>query len=427
MQLKRTVGLPGAVLIGLGSIIGTGIFVSLPVSYGVAGAFVIPAVAIAAFVALCNGLSSAQLAAAHPVSGGTYEYGRRLLNPAWGFTAGWMFLVAKSFSAATAALGFSTYLLQGVSKADDRWLVTALGLLAVLAVTGLVLSGLRRSNRMNAVVVCLTVGALLLFVGAGIPRLAASGPVFQFRAGVPGLLEASALLFVAFTGYGRIATMGEEIRDPGRNIPRAVVLTLLVSALLYVAVAFVLAGYPAKPSQSTEWLTLRQQAGAFGMPWVRTLVGLGAMIAMLGVLLNLVLGLSRVWLAMGRRRDMPGVLARVNAGGTTPVPAVILTGVMIAALVLVGDVKKTWSFSAFTVLVYYAITNGAALCLPAEHRRFPRWVAVVGLASCLFLAFWVDWQVWAIGSGIIGAGLIWHWIAQRRQMQPRAENAESAE
>jgi APA family basic amino acid/polyamine antiporter len=417
MELKRTVGLGGAVLIGLGSIVGTGIFVSLPVSYGIAGAFVIPAVLIAALVATCNGLNSAQLAAAHPVSGGTYEYGYRFLNPALGFTAGWTFLLAKSFSAATAALGFSTYLLQGFKEADNRWLVTGVSMVVVAALTVLVLSGLRRSNRMNAVLVCVAVGALLVFVFAGLPRIASSGPVIQFKGGMPGLLESSALIFVAFTGYGRIATMGEEIREPARNIPRAVIVTLAVSAALYLAVAMVLACYPAKPSQRIEWLTLQQQSSAFGPSWVPRVIGIGAMLAMLGVLLNLVLGLSRVWLAMGRRRDMPGVLAKVNAGGTTPVPAVILTGVVIAALVLIGDVKKTWSFSAFTVLVYYAITNAAALRLPPDQRRYPRWLAILGLASCLFLAFWVEWKVWAIGLGLIALGLIWHRVARWRTLR----------
>src|SRR5690606_7862721 len=138
----------------------------------------------------------------------------------------------------------------------------------------------------------------------------------------------------------------------------------------------------------------------------------GAMVAMLGVLLNLVLGLSRVWLAMGRRGDMPRVLARVSASGTTPVPAVILTGLVIAVLVLIGDVENAWSFSAFTVLVYYAITNASALRLPPGQRRFPRWIAVVGLASCLFLAFWVEWQIWAIGLGVIVFGLIWHAVTR---------------
>jgi APA family basic amino acid/polyamine antiporter len=134
---------------------------------------------------------------------------------------------------------------------------------------------------------------------------------------------------------------------------------------------------------------------------------------MLGVLLNLVLGLSRVWLAMGRRGDMPRVLARVNAKGTTPVPAVVLTGLTIAGLALWGDIKATWSFSAFTVLVYYAITNAAALRLPPEQRRYPKWVACLGLAGCLFLAFWVETRIWMLGLCLIAAGLVWHMIARR--------------
>ncbi|MCB9892831.1 MAG: APC family permease [Planctomycetes bacterium] len=419
MQLKRTVGVGGAVLLGLGSIVGTGIFVSLPIAYATSGAFVLPAVLIAACVAVCNGLSSAQLAAAHPVSGGTYEYGYRLLNGRLGFTAGWMFLIAKSASAATAALGFSTYLLQDF-HADDRWPITGLAAGVVIALTVMVLSGLRRSNRLNAVLVCLTVGALLAFVGGGLPVLARHGPHLYFNNGVPGLLESTALMFVAYTGYGRIATMGEEITEPRRNIPRAMIVTLATSALLYAAVAFVLVGYPVRPSQKLGWLPLQQQAAAFGPGWIERVVGLGAMLAMLGVLLNLVLGLSRVWLAMGRRGDMPGVLARVNPSGTTPVPAVIVTGLVILGLVLIGDVKKTWSFSAFTVLVYYAITNAAALRLPAEQRRYPRALAVAGLLSCLFLAFWVEWQVWAIGLGLIVLGLLWHALARRASKQPGA-------
>jgi basic amino acid/polyamine antiporter, APA family len=409
--LKRTVGVGGAVLLGLGSIVGTGIFVSIGLAAEAAGPSVLLAVVIAAGVATANGLNSAQLAAAHPVSGGTYEYGYRFLNPALGFTAGWTFLLAKTASAATAALGFAGYLMAAIGV-NGRWTKTAIAGAAVIALTALVLSGLRRSNWLNGVLVLLGCGALLTFVVIGATRTSTAAFTPLMEGGIPGLLEAAALAFVAYTGYGRIATMGEEIRDPQRNIPRAMIVTLVVSALIYAAVAFVLVGIGGAIVQGAPLAS----AVRFSRP-VAWIVAQGAMVAMLGVLLNLVLGLSRMWLAMGRRCDMPRVLAKVNASGTTPVPAVILTGAMIAALVLIGDVKKTWSFSAFTVLVYYAITNAAALCLPAEQRRYPRWVAGVGLASCLFLAFWVHWQVWAIGLGLIMLGLIWHTIAQRRLNQ----------
>lgn len=417
-ELKRSVGVGGAVLLGLGSIIGTGVFVSIGVATSVAGSAVIAAVAIAALVAVANGLNSAQLAAAHPVSGGTYEYGYRLLHPAAGFTAGWMFLCAKTASAATAALGFSAYVSAGLRLQDPRE-HTAIAVGVALLLMLVVLSGLRRSIVLNAVLVAITLSALLAFVGFG--ALEVRGDRYdRVFGGTPGLLEATALMFVAFTGYGRIATMGEEIRDPERNIPRAMIVTLVISALVYIAVAVVLVGSQLKLDYVPQGATLGLATADFEHSGaaVRWWIGLGAVIALLGVLLNLVLGLSRMWLALGRRGDMPGVLGRVNASGTTPVPAVLLTGASIAGLAMVGDIRLTWSFSAFTVLVYYAITNAAALKLPREQRRYPKWVALAGLAACLFLAFWVEWKVWAVGLGVIAAGLLWHVVA--RKMASRA-------
>lgn len=410
-DLKRTVGVAGAVLLGLGSIVGTGVFVSVGVAAAVAGPAVLAAVIIAALVATANGLNSAQLAAAHPVSGGTYEYGYRLLHPAAGFTAGWMFLCAKTASASTAALGFAAYLAAGLGI-EGRWTQTGIALGAAALLTAIVLSGLRRSVALNALLVAITLSALLAFVVFGLPRVEGANFRPFFGEGF-GILEAAALMFVAYTGYGRIATMGEEITNPSRNIPRAMIITLAVSALLYVAVAAVLVGSRAGDYENIpQGATLGHVAEGFGVPAAVWWIGFGAMIAMLGVLLNLVLGLSRMWLALGRRGDMPGVLARVNASGTTPVPAVILTGASIMALALIGDVRTTWSFSAFTVLIYYSITNASALKLPADQRRYPKWVAVAGLAACLFLAFWVEWKVWAAGLGVIAAGLVWHVVAR---------------
>ena len=139
-------------------------------------------------------------------------------------------------------------------------------------------------------------------------------------------------------------------------------------------------------------LPISQQFGAFA--GVALIIAFGAVTAMLGVLLNLLLGLSRVLLAMGRRRDMPAITATLNADGTTPTVAVIAIGALISGLVLIGDVKTTWSFSAFTVLIYYSLTNLSALQLRDDERLFPRWVSWMGLGACLFLAFWVEWQIW---------------------------------
>ena len=417
--LKRELGVPGAVMMGLGSIVGAGVFVSIGVAAGVAGPAVVLAIGIAAFVALCNALSSAQLAASHSVSGGTYEYGYAYLNPALGFTAGWMFLCAKSASAATAALGFAGYLLHSFGVDAGAWLVPV-AVFTCAVMTGVVLGGMRRSNAANIAIVSITLLALASFVLAGIPTLIQDGvanftPFFEAPdAGDAGalsnLLYACALMFVAYTGYGRIATLGEEVREPRRVIPRAIVITLAVSAALYMAVGVVAIGALGAAGMGgaahTSAAPLEFAARQFGLPGVHGLVAVGAMTAMLGVLLNLILGLSRVVLAMGRRADLPGFTARIDAGGS-PWIAVILTGGVIMALAAIGDVETTWSFSAFTVLIYYGITNLAALRLKPEDRLFSRAFAWCGLAACVFLAFWVDWRIWLTGLGLIAAGLIW--------------------
>jgi APA family basic amino acid/polyamine antiporter len=432
-QLKRELVVFGAMMIGLGSIVGTGVFVSIGLAAGVAGPAVVLAIGLAALVAMCNAFSSAQLAANHPVSGGTYEYGYTYLHPTLGFTAGWMFLCAKSASAATAALGFAGYLLHSLGMHGGRWL-TPVAVATAVVLTLIVLGGIRRSNVANIVIVSVTLLALGAFTLAGLPVLLSRGtthltPFFEpgdgaVGGGLQGLLYGTALMFVAYTGYGRIATMGEEVHDPRRNIPRAIVMTLVVSSLLYVAVSLVAVGtYGAGPlsdATADRAAPLETVARTFGIPGLHGLIAIGAMTAMLGVLLNLILGLSRVVLAMGRRSDLPHATARLNADGTTPWVAVIFVGVIITALASIGSVKTTWAFSAFTVLIYYAITNLAALRLTREQRLYSPLFAWCGLGACLFLAFWVEWRIWLTGLGLIALGLLWHVLRRRALRRHRA-------
>ncbi|MEM9415431.1 MAG: APC family permease [Planctomycetota bacterium] len=430
-QLRRELGLFHAVLLGLGSILGTGVFVSIGIAAGVAGPAVLVAIVLAALLALCNGLSSAQLAAAHPVAGGTYEYGYRYLNDKLGFTAGWMFLLAKSASAATAALAVSYYLtwqfvittevVAWLGARNIVYLEIGIALLALGAVMATVLCGIRRSNWVNAVLVSVTVAGLLVVMvfvfyqslnGGAVRRdvtyLAAHWDVQV------SLLAATALMFVAFTGYGRIATLGEEVRNPRRVIPNAIWITLAVSTVLYLGIGLVVVLTMGELDTVMTADGLAYAMYVFGaQQWLIGCIALAAITAMLGVLLNLILGLSRVALAMGRRGDLPRVFAKVNAAGTTPVPAVLLVAGIITGLTLVGDVKATWSFSAFTVLIYYGITNLACLRLPKEDRLYPRAFAWAGLAGCFFLAWWVEPRYWVAGCVLIVVGLFWQQFAQR--------------
>jgi APA family basic amino acid/polyamine antiporter len=418
--LVRQVGLPGAVVMGLGSILGTGVFVSLATAAGVAGGALAWACVAAALVAGCNGLAAAELAAAHPVSGGTYEYGQRFLTPPVAFVAGWLFLLAKSASAATAALGFAGYVLHAAGAEPRYGWRVPLALATVAGMTVLVGAGVRRSNVANGIIVSVTVAALGVFgaVTLGHGRGTAGGGGGGWP-GWPGFLQGTALLFVAYTGYGRVATMGEEVHHPRRTIPRAMVVTLGLTAVLYTAVAagaVRTVGVEAFAGMGRgSGAPLSQVAEGLQVRWVAVLLTVGAMTAMLGVLLNLILGLSRVLLAMARRGDMPRAAAQLNAARTTPGVAVAAMGCVIGALVLVGDVRTAWSFSAFMVLTYYALTNVAALRLPAESRLYPRVIPAAGLAGCLGLAFWVEAWVWMTGVAMIGAGLVWHAVARKTQ------------
>ncbi|MGB3266687.1 MAG: APC family permease [Microcoleus sp.] len=414
--LKRELGVFGATLMGLGSILGTGVFVSIGIAAQIAGPGVLLAVGIAALVAVCNGLNSAQLAASHPVSGGTYEYGYKYLNPWLGFTAGWMFLLAKTASAATAALGFAGYFLNAVGVADRTYLILT-ALIALAALTLIVLTGIRRSNITNTVIVSVTLLSLAVFIAAGLPEIRWEIATVQNDSSIGSILHATALMFVAYTGYGRIATMSEEVREPSKTIPKAIIFTLVLTMLLYMAVAIVFAGAGGADKLSLQTgaaaAPLEVLARSFPTPGVSQLLAVGAITAMLGVLLNLILGLSRVWLAMGRRMDVPRVLARLNPSQTTPYVAVVVVEITIALFILVGDVKTTWSFSAFSVLIYYAITNLAALQLSPAQRLYPQWLAWVGLAACLFLAFWVEREIWLTGLALIAAGWIWRAIVRQ--------------
>lgn len=389
--LARVLGVPGAVLMGLGSIVGTGIFVTIGLGAGIAGSSVLIAIAIAAVVATCNGLASAQLAAAHPVSGGAYEYAHRYASPWLGRLAGATFVCAKTASAATAALGFAGYALAMADHASDR---AQIGIAAAIVVllTLVVAGGMTRSHRLNVVLVVTTLTSLAVFViatlpGAALANLTISDRVTGDATRAGDIAHATALVFVAYTGYGRIATLGEEVRDPAHTIPRAMIITLAVTAALYLLVTTTALAAVGAPALALATRETSAPLEVIAPSSVQPLIAIGAAAAMLGVLLNLLLGISRVVLAMARRRDLPTALAHVH--GHSPRRAVLVTGLAIAALSLVGSIKTTWTISAFTVLVYYSVMNICALRQPAAERRFPRILPASGLLLCAALAIWI--------------------------------------
>ena len=381
-QLVRETGLGGALIIGLGSILGTGAYVSVGLSATIAGDMLVWAIVLAAITALFNGLSSAQLAAAHPVSGGTYEYGYQFLNPASGIIAGGLFIVAKSASAATAALAVAWYISASFEVSETTVKAVAIGLLLLFTV--FVLSGVRRTNWLNMLLVTVSIIGLVVFIGVALGGDSAAPAVGNESVSTShlSLFHAAALMFVAFTGYGRIATMGEEITEPRRNIPRAVVLTLAVVSALYIAVGLAILHVGGLNTFEGSHFNIANLISDSPWQWV---VIVGGILAMGGVVLNLLLGVSRVILAMGRRGDLSRVLGGLDKTQKSAPAATWLTFLIMAVIAGLGGIESAWTLSAFTVLIYYGITNVAALKVSKEQRFIPKFVSVLGLISCFGL------------------------------------------
>jgi len=406
--LERSIGLLGAVGFGLGAMVGTGLFVTTAIGAGLAGPAVLLSLVIAGAAAACNGLSSASLAMRYPRSGGTYEYAGRKISPAIGFLAGWLFLAAKTTSAAATTLAFGAYLgrLSGLPP-------LALSYALIAGVTLLNLFRLTKAGAINLALVLLTLLSLLAFVGTGLHRVSLERFTPFAPAGIPRILSAASLLFVAYAGYGRVATLGEEIADPRRSIPIAVALSLSITVLLYLLVTGVAVGSVGAEAFAGGADRGAPLADAAGPAWVKAGLALGAATALASVFLNLMLGLSRVAFAMGRGGDLPRALDRVNAS-TSPYVAVLAVGVTVAALVSVRSMVTLLGISAFAVLIYYSLTNLSALRLGPEERLLPRAVPACGLLFCLALAGSVPFRQMEIGAGILVAGLFWRLVWRLR-------------
>lgn len=376
--------------------IGAGVFAAFAPAAAAAGSWLLVGLALAAVVAYCNASSSARLAALYPASGGTYVYGRERLGPFWGYLAGWAFVVGKTASCAAMAMTVGFYV----------WPEHA-HLVAVAAVVGLtVLScfGVQRSALLTRVIVAVVL-AVLAAVVAGI---ALSGSprhtVFDTGGGTTlfGVLQAAGLLFFAFAGYARIATLGEEVRDPTRTIPRAIPLALAITLVVYVAVAVATLSALGSDGLAAATAPIADAVTAAGLDWLTPVVRVGAALAALGALLALILGVSRTTLAMARDRHLPSVLAGVHDG--VPRHAEIAVGIVVAVLAATVDLRGAIGFSSFGVLVYYAIANCSALTL---GRRV---VPVIGLVGCLVLAFALPWASVLAGAAVLTVGALAYYV-----------------
>ncbi|MDX2973556.1 APC family permease [Kribbella solani] len=394
--LARRLGVGDAVLIGLGSMVGAGVFAVWSPAARAAGSGLLAGLVIAAVVAYCNAASSAQLAAVYPVSGGTYVYGRERLGEWWGFAAGWCFVIGKTASCAAMALTFATYV------TSIGWLQRVLALVAVVALAAVNYRGVTRTARLTRILVTCTLAVLalvlVLLFTTGSQQQHVSTATSPY-----GVLQSAGLLFFAFAGYARIATMGEEVRDPARTIPRAVTIALAVAIGIYLLVALALLRHGDPASTAAPLAAAVDGAGA---AWAVPAVQVGAALASLGALLALIAGVGRTTLAMARNRDLPSWLAAVHPRYQVPHHAELALAGVVGVLVLSTDLRGVIGFSSFGVLLYYAIANASAFTQPAEQRRWPRAVNALGLTGCVVLAVTLPWTSAVVAAALLAAALL---------------------
>ena len=391
-ELHRRLGTPDAVVIGLGSMIGAGVFVVFGPAAASAGPGLLIALAAAATVAYCNATSSARLASLYPHSGGTYVYGRERLGPFWGYLAGWSFVVGKLASCAAMALTVGLYLWPAHAHA------VAVG--AVVALTAVNYRGIGKSALATRVIVAVVLAVLAGVVAAVMISGRADPARVTLTGGSPtGVLQAAGLLFFAFAGYARIATLGEEVRDPARTIPRAIGIALTMTFAVYAVLAVTLMAILG-PGLATATAPLADAVRAAGAGGLEPVVRIGAAVAALGSLLSLILGVSRTGLAMARDGHLPAALAAVHPRYRVPHRAEVAVGVVVATVAAVADVRSAIGFSSFAVLVYYAIANAAAATLRG------RLVPALGLAGCVVLAACLPIGAVLAGSGVLILGAL---------------------
>ncbi|MER7760988.1 APC family permease [Streptomyces sp. NPDC097619] len=403
-----------AVVIGLGSMIGAGVFASFGPAARAAGSGLLIGLALAAVVAYCNATSSARLAALYPASGGTYVYGRERLGPFWGHLAGWAFLIGKTASCAAMALTVGAYAWPGQAHA------TAVA--AVVAVTAVGYAGVQKSALLTRVIVAVVLAVLAAVVVAclGSGAVDADRLTVGADASFGGVVQAAGLLFFAFAGYARIATLGEEVRNPARTIPRAVPIALGITLVVYAGVAvgvLLVLGPDGLAASAAPMADAVRAAGGEGLVPV---VGVGAALAALGSLLALLLGVSRTALAMARDRHLPHVLAAVHPTYGVPHRAELVVGAVVACAAATADLRGAIGFSSFGVLAYYAVANASAWTLTRAEGRPPRIVPTLGLAGCLGLAFALPPASVVSGAVVLAAGAAVYGVRHLRAARHRS-------
>jgi len=403
VELRPTLGLFDATAIGLGAIIGGGIFVVKGIVAGLAGPALVISIVIAGVISLFTALSFVELTAWLPKEGSIYEFANRLISPFAGFLGGWMWIVSNTFAGAAVSMGFSYYLTALIPAIDPRWVPVAI----CVAFTIINLVGVRQSALFNNALVTAKVLILFVFIIVGTFRLSPANftPLIPSGAGV---LYGAYFIFFAFSGFGRIAVLSEEVKDAKRIVPRSILLALALSGVIYILVGTVAVGLIGADGLASSNSPLVKAIQTVGNPFLVYLVSAGGMFATASVLLTSILGVSRMAFSMSRRGDLPQALNALHHKFDTPYISILIIGIITVLLAVFVDLTGIVGVSTFVSLFYYALANASALRLNVANRVYPKFVPAVGLATSIALGALVQPSAFAMGAVCLAVGAIYY-------------------
>ena len=410
-----------AVAINVGAIIGGGIFVVTGIVAGYAGSALVISMIIAGVIAFITAWSFAKLTAWQPVEGGVYEYGRQLVSPYAGFLAGWMWIVANTFVGAAVSLGFAYYLTSAFPGLPTGIVAAVL----CLSFTGSKFGWSKRiSKRKQCSGRHQTCDSGVFSSSFGVFHVN-SGNFVPFVPLSSGVLYGSFFIFFAYGGFARVSVIAEEVKDAKRNVPRALLLSLGISIVVYVLVGLVAVGLLGPNGLAASPSPLSAAIGVTGNSLAVQIVSIGGLVATASVLLTAILGVSRMAYSMARRNDLPSALARLHHRFLTPYYSILATGVLMAALVLFVDLKSVVAVSTFALLFNYCITNISAFKLK-NGRKLGRFMPLLGLATCILLLAFILFatpEAWLVGVVFLVAGTIYYYA--QRKLKDKDEKLEA--
>jgi APA family basic amino acid/polyamine antiporter len=410
-RLKPSLGLFDATAISVGAIIGAGIFIVTGIAAGFAGSALMISMLIAAVIALFSALSFAELTAWQPREGSVYEYTYQLISPFAGFLVGWMWILSNTFAGAAVSLGFAYYLTALFPILPANWIAAMI----CIAFTILNFVGIRQSALLNNILVTAKLLILAFFVIYGLWYVNTAN-FASFAPFQTGVFYGAFYIFFAYGGFARVAVIAEEVKNPKRNVPRAIMLSLVISTIVYILVGVIAVGLIGAQQLAQSNSPLKDAISQTGISAAAYIVSVGGLLATASVLLTSILGVSRMAYAMARRKDLPQALSALHRKFETPYYSIWIIGVLMALLVLFIDLTRVVAISTFAMLFYYALANASALRLKTENRAYPRIVPTIGVATCLALlvfALFVSFESWMIGTASLLIGAVYYVAKQK--------------